>query len=103
MTCEYLLLLGAVALFPALLSFDRNLDLVRHRFALGAAVISVSIPFWIWDLVAIARGHWWFNPHYVIGIRLFGMPLEEWLFFPVIAFVSIFTWESVKYFHRRMR
>jgi lycopene cyclase domain-containing protein len=52
--------------------------------------------YWVWDIAVTARGHWVFNPHYVLGIELFGLPLEEWLFFVIIAFVSVFTYEAVR-------
>jgi hypothetical protein len=60
------------------------------------ASAKASSVFWFWDLVATARGHWWF-----VGFRILGLPIAEWLFFPVVAFVSIFAWESVRYFTRR--
>jgi lycopene cyclase domain-containing protein len=100
---EYLILLAAILLVPLALSFDRNIRLYQHAGSLLKALLVVSGPFWIWDLVVTARGHWTFNEQYVLGITLLGMPVEEWLFFPVVAFVSIFTWESVKYFVRRNR
>jgi lycopene cyclase domain-containing protein len=55
----------------------------------------------VWDIIATARGHWSFNPSYVLGLTIAGMPIEEWLFFVVVSFVSVFTWESTKYFMRR--
>lgn len=95
---EYLILLGAIIAFPLVLSFDRKLRLYQHPRALVLALACMSVPFWFWDVVATARGHWSFNPLYTLGPNLLGMPAEEWLFFPVVGFVSVFTWESVKYF-----
>jgi len=34
-------------------------------------------------------------------VNVAGMPIEEWLFFVVVSFVSVFTWEATKYFMRR--
>jgi lycopene cyclase domain-containing protein len=98
---EYFIVLGAVLVAPLLLSFDRKLGLYQNAGALFKAIAAVCLPFWIWDAVATARGHWSFNPDYVIGIFFLGMPVEEWLFFVVVGFVSIFSWESTKYFLRR--
>lgn len=103
MTWEYLAVLGGIVLFPLLLSADRNLALVQNKGRVLAVILMVSVPYWIWDVVAIARGHWTFNERYILGIHLAGMPLEEWLFFPVLVFVSIFTWDSALYFHRRKK
>ena len=98
---EYLLLLLLIVGVPAVLSRDPNLDLVRYPVQLVGSVATVSLLFWVWDVVAASRGHWFWNPAYVLGITILGLPLEEWLFFPVISFVSIFTWESVRYFLKR--
>jgi lycopene cyclase domain-containing protein len=98
MNTEYLILLGVILIFPLILSFDAHLRLYHHQRALLLAVSGMCLPFWLWDVAATWRGHWSFNPAYVLGFRILGMPVEEWLFFPVVGFVSIFTWESVKYF-----
>jgi len=103
MNWEYLAVLTAIVAFPVILSFDRNLGLYRHRRALVLVMVLVCVPFWAWDIIAIARGHWSFNESCILGVRLGGMPLEEWLFFPILAFVSIFTWESALFFQRRKR
>lgn len=101
MKSEYLCILIGMILVPALLSRDDNIRLYRSPRALLFAIGATSVVFWIWDVVATLRGHWWFNAAYVLDYRLLGLPIEEWLFFPAVAFVSLFTWESVKYMLRR--
>jgi lycopene beta-cyclase len=101
MKAEYFILLGLIIIFPLVLSFDAKLGLYRQWRALGLAIIGMSLPFWIWDIVAVARGHWWFSQQYTVGLQLLGLPVEEWLFFPIVGFVSIFTWESARYFRGR--
>jgi lycopene beta-cyclase len=97
---EYLILLAVILIFPLVLSRDRKISMFRHTGALLKSMAVVSALFWVWDIAATARGHWSFNPAYVLGIRLLGLPVEEWLFFLVVSFVSVFTWESTKYFLR---
>ncbi|MER3523880.1 MAG: hypothetical protein C4326_07370 [Ignavibacteria bacterium] len=101
MNIEYLAVLLATLAAPLLLSRDKNISLWKYRRALLTTLAVISFVYWIWDLIAAARGHWSFNPHYVIGVWVLELPLEEYLFFPVVAFVSIFVWESVKYFLRK--
>ncbi|MGA9115163.1 MAG: lycopene cyclase domain-containing protein [Bacteroidota bacterium] len=103
MKWEYMAVLGAVLLFPLLLSRDPSLGLWKKPGLLARAILGVCVPFWIWDAAATLRGHWSFNPSYVLGPAAAGLPLEEWLFFPVIAFVSIFTWEAARELARRRR
>jgi len=103
MTVEYALVLFCIIIGPLLLSRDKKLNLYGHSAALAKSIGIVCVTFWVWDVVATARQHWWFNDAYVLGPRLLGMPIEEWLFFVVLSFVSIFTWESTKYFLKRRR
>jgi lycopene beta-cyclase len=101
MKWEYMIVLAATVFFPLILSGDRNLGLYRRRRAMIASIATVVVVFGAWDVIATARGHWSFNPVYVLGPSLLGLPIEEWLFFVVVPFVTIFTWESVKYFAAR--
>ena len=101
MKWEYFVVLGAMVFFPLVLSRERNLSIWKRSTALLKSILVASIPFWIWDVLVTERGHWSFNPNYVVGISLLGLPIEEWLFFIVIAFVSIFTWESIRHLTRK--
>jgi lycopene cyclase domain-containing protein len=101
MTAEYILLLACIVVVPAIMSRDPQLPLAARKGPLVWSILIVCAFFWPWDVVATARGHWHFNEEYVLGIGFLGLPLEEWLFFPVVGFVAIFTWESTKYFMRR--
>jgi len=102
-TAEYALVLLCIVVGPLILSRDKKLNLYAHSAALAKSISIVCAIFWAWDVAATAREHWWFNDAYVLGIRFLGMPIEEWLFFVVLSFVSIFTWESTKYFLGRRR
>jgi lycopene cyclase domain-containing protein len=93
---EYLMVLGFVLLFPLTFNFTLHLGLFRQWRALGGAILAATAVYGIWDVIVTARGHWQFNPTYILGPGFLGLPAEEWLFFLVIAFVSIFTHEAVK-------
>jgi lycopene cyclase domain-containing protein len=101
MNWEYALLLVAVVSVPLVRSGDRNIRLYDRRGLIARTLLCVCIPYWVWDGVAAARGHWSFNPEFVLGVTMFGLPLEEWMFFPVVAFVSLFMWESTLYLLRK--
>jgi lycopene cyclase domain-containing protein len=98
-----MLVLLAVVSAPLILSRDRKIGIRGHSRMLFKAMAPVCLLFWLWDVVATARGHWSFNESYILGLTFMGMPVEEWLFFVVVSFVSVFTWESVKYFARVYR
>jgi lycopene cyclase domain-containing protein len=93
---EYVLVLAATLLFPLVLSFDKRLPIWKNFGSLVRVMLFVAVPFWVWDVIVTARGHWSFNSQYIIGVVFLGLPIEEWLFFIVIVFVSVFTWEALK-------
>lgn len=98
MKTEYLIVLAVCFAAPFILSFSRKLDFYKYSARL---ILSLGIPFAlfiVWDVIATARGHWSFNANYITGLRIFNLPIEEILFFIVIPFCGIFTWECVKYF-----
>jgi len=44
---------------------------------------------------------WSFSEAHTLPFRLGLLPIEEWLFFPVVGFIAIFLWEVVGYYQRR--
>ena len=62
-------------------SFDRRIKFNRHFGAFLKASTLVAIPFILWDVLFTHMGVWWFDTSYTLGLTIFGLPLEEWLFF----------------------
>jgi lycopene cyclase domain-containing protein len=57
----------------------------------------VVVVFVAWDLYAIARGHWGFDPAQTTGVVLpGGLPLDELLFFLVVPTCAVLTLEAVR-------
>ncbi|HEU4675674.1 MAG TPA: lycopene cyclase domain-containing protein [Motilibacteraceae bacterium] len=57
----------------------------------------VVVVFVLWDLYAIARDQWHFDPAQMLGVTLpGGLPLEELLFFLVVPVASVLTLEAVR-------
>jgi lycopene cyclase domain-containing protein len=85
-------LFGALWLEPAL-----RVGVLRRWRRLALAVLPVAAVFVLWDLAAIAAGHWDFDPAQTTGIVLpFGLPLEELLFFLVVPVCAILGFEAVR-------
>jgi lycopene cyclase domain-containing protein len=100
MNSHYLYLavnLGCV-LFPFLLSFERRVHFIGNIRALMIGTIAMMALFIPWDIAFTHAGIWGFNDTYIIGEKLFGLPLEEWLFFICIPYACIFSYECVRYF-----
>ena len=73
-------------------SFHPKIKFHRHFKAFLFASILVAVFFIAWDVWFTANGVWWFNDKYLIGKRLFGLPIEELLFFICIPFSCVFTY-----------
>ncbi len=43
-------------------------------------------------------GVWGFNPRYLSGIELFGLPLGEYLFFITVPYACLFIYRTLNYF-----
>jgi lycopene cyclase domain-containing protein len=69
----------------------------RRPRRLAAAMGIPLVLFVVWDLIAIEREHWSYNPRYVTGWELpFNLPVEELAFFIVIPICSLLTLEAVR-------
>lgn len=66
----------------------------RWRLALRA-LLPVAAVFVVWDLIGIARGHWWYAPDRVVGIWFGPVPLEEASFFVVVPLCGLLTYGAV--------
>ena len=70
--------------------------LKRYKRAIKA-ILPISLIFIAWDAYAIHEGHWRFDSNQILGIfGPFGIPLEEYLFFPVVPLAAILTIEAVR-------
>lgn len=86
---------------PFILSFWPPLKFYRHWRALILSILLIIVIFGGWDIFAAWRGHWKFDPAGVGRLRLINLPLEEVLFFVVIPFCCIFTWEVLGHLKRK--
>lgn len=89
-TYSSILFLTVIICFIA--SYDRRIRFNRYFGAFIKAAILVAIPFILWDIWFTAKGVWWFNTDYTLGLVIAGLPLEEWLFFIFIPFSCVFTY-----------
>jgi lycopene cyclase domain-containing protein len=85
-------LVGALWLEPFL-----RVGVLRRWRRLVLTVLPVAFLFVLWDLAAIAAGHWDFDPEQTTGIVLpGGLPLDEVLFFLVVPVCAILGFEAVR-------
>lgn len=91
------------AFVPLVASFWPSLKFYRNIRSLLISIALIVIGFGTWDVFATYRGHWYFNPAGVWRLRIINLPVEEVLFFVVIPFCCIFTWEVINYISKRLR
>lgn len=77
---------------PLALSFDKKIAFWRRWPALLAGILVANLVFIPWDMAKTAAGVWWFNPDYLLGIYIGNLPLEEWLFFWVVPYATVFIY-----------
>ncbi|MFK3982077.1 lycopene cyclase domain-containing protein [Micromonospora sp. NPDC050397] len=85
-------LAGALWLEPIL-----GVNVLRRWRRLLLTIAPVAAVFVLWDLAAIAAGHWTFDPEQITGILLpGGLPLDEVLFFLVVPTCAVLGFEAVR-------
>ena len=79
-------------------SFDKRVQFNKHFGTFLLSSTLVALPFIAWDIWFTAKGVWWFNPDYTVGLTMAGLPIEEWLFFYCIPFACMFTYHCLTKF-----
>lgn len=95
-----LLLIGSIAI-PLIRSFEARIRFREKWPALFAGILVMMLVFIPWDIIFTHNGVWAFNHTYVAGYYIFGLPVEEWLFFVVIPYCVVFTYEVFRCFFPR--
>ena len=98
MSLYFILLVSSVAV-PFILSFDKKLQFWRQWKYLFPAIFVVAAVYIFFDVLLTKAAVWRFNPQYHSNVLLLKLPIEEWLFFIVIPYASIFLHDAfVLYF-----
>jgi len=85
-------LAGALWLEPVL-----RVNVLRRWRRLLLTLLPVVVVFALWDLAAIAAGHWTFDPAQTTGVLLPGrLPLDELLFFVAVPVCAVLGFEAVR-------
>ncbi|WP_051366124.1 lycopene cyclase domain-containing protein [Hamadaea tsunoensis] len=90
---NYLAVLAACVVITLPLEVVLGARVYRRPRRLAWALLPVLAVFTGWDLVAAWRGHWWWSAQQTTGVRLAGLPVEEWLFFLIVPICALLTYE----------
>jgi lycopene cyclase domain-containing protein len=67
------------------------IDFIKEWKSFAISTLAIALAFLVWDLIFTDLKVWGFNKEYCSGISIFGLPIEECLFFLAIPFCSLFT------------
>ncbi len=93
----YLALEICTVLIPLIYSYDRKLQFYVKIKSVAISLFFVGAFYIAGDILFTNYGIWGFNPKYHSGIIFFNLPVEEWLFFIVIPYASIFLHDTLVY------
>lgn len=98
MKYTYLVINISTVFFPVVLSFDKKVHFYKSWKYIWPGMAVTGLFFLFWDVLFTMKGVWSFNPEYIIGVTLWGLPLEEVLFFLTVPFACIFIYACLKYY-----
>lgn len=94
---QYLILMGLCLLLTLPLEFLLGARVWRQPRRLLFALVPVATVLLVWDMIAVARGHWGFNPKYTTGWNVLpGIPVDEVVFFLAVPICGLLTLEAVR-------
>jgi lycopene cyclase domain-containing protein len=88
----YLTINILVIIIPLLFSFDKKVAFHKTWRYFFPAMIVTGVLFIIWDIFFTRWGVWGFNDAHLLGLKIFNLPLEEWLFFATVPYAVVFTY-----------
>jgi lycopene cyclase domain-containing protein len=94
----YLIINVLTIIFPALLSFDKRVAFAKSWKFVWPGMAITGLLFLFWDVLFTIHGVWSFNDKYIIGLKFYGLPLEEILFFLTVPFSCLFIYACLNYY-----
>jgi lycopene cyclase domain-containing protein len=97
----YLLVNLLSFVMPFVLSFDKKVHFKTQWKFLFPAILLTMVLFIPWDILFTLKGIWGFNSQHISGLYLLNIPIEEWMFFVVMPYSSLFTYEVLNSYIRK--
>ncbi|SEO42790.1 lycopene cyclase domain-containing protein [Mucilaginibacter sp. OK283] len=98
MRYTYLVINVLTVFFPFVLSFDKKVHFYKSWKYIWPGMATTGLFFLFWDVLFTMKGVWSFNPQYITGVTMWGLPFEEVLFFLTVPFACIFIYACLNYY-----
>ena len=92
----YFQVLACSFVIPFIFSFHHKIQFYKKWPEFIKANFITLIPFLLWDEMFTRHQIWGFNNEHLMGVYIFNLPIEEVLFFIIIPYCCIFTYEVFK-------
>ena len=89
----YFQVLAFSIIIPLIFSFHNKINFYKKWPEFIKSNLLIATPFLIWDELFTRKGIWGFSHEHITGIYLWNLPVEEILFFTVIPYCCVFTYE----------
>ncbi len=99
----YLTLLLVSFIVPFVMSFEKNLQFYKQWKHLFPSILIVAFVYIVFDIYYTKIGIWGFNSSYHLPIKIFGLPLEEILFFILIPYACIFIHDTIIFYSPELK
>ncbi|MEK6835015.1 MAG: lycopene cyclase domain-containing protein [Nanoarchaeota archaeon] len=97
---EYFLILIGILIVTIFFEWKYNIHLYHSRKERLIVTLNIFIFGVIWDYYATYNQHWTFSGPGLIGIKLIGLPIEEFLFFLILPYGALVMY---KYYDKRIK
>ena len=97
----YFILMLLTIAYPLAQSFERRIYYYKKWRLLFSSILLMMLLFIPWDIWFTHWSIWDFNSDYICGVKVFLLPIEEWIFFIVVPFSCVFIHEVLNYFFNK--
>lgn len=102
MRYEYLLFNIIIFSGPLLILFSKIKGVTKpNPGSLFLGILIGSSLFVLWDALVV-NYFWFFNPYYITGFSIFGLPVEELLFFISVPLGCLLLWVNYKKYFKKI-
>ncbi|MEK6856301.1 MAG: lycopene cyclase domain-containing protein [Nanoarchaeota archaeon] len=86
---EYIIILLIILGITVFVEWKYHIHLYHSRKERLFVTLNIFIGGMIWDYYATYRHHWIFPGDGLLGFRIYGLPIEEFLFFLIVPYTAL--------------